>query len=155
MKIIIDSNIVFSAILNSQGKIGHLIINGSKYFKYFTVGLLKDEILAHKNKILSISGFSSQQFEKSFLTITNRIQFVDEILISDKDLEKAFDLVSGIDENDSLFVALTNHLNAKLWTGDKKLISGLIKVGYTKTITTNELYDLFMEKQLITRRKLK
>jgi predicted nucleic acid-binding protein len=44
MKIIIDSNIVFSAILNSQGKIGQLIINGSKFFKFYTVGLLKEEI---------------------------------------------------------------------------------------------------------------
>lgn len=155
MKIIIDSNIVFSAILNSQGKIGQLIINGSKYFNYFTVGLLKDEIFEHKNKILSISGFSSQQFEKSFMTITNRIQFVDEILISDNDLKKAYDLVEGIDENDTLFVALTIHLKAKLWTGDKKLIAGLKKNAYTKTITTDELYDLFVEKQLITRRRLK
>ncbi len=83
MKIIVDSNIVFSAILNSQSKIGHLIINGSKYFSYFTVALLKEEILEHKNKILSISGFTPYQFEKSFMTITNRIKFVDEILISD------------------------------------------------------------------------
>ncbi len=155
MKIIVDSNIVFSAILNSQGKIGQLIINGSKHFKFFTVGLLKEEILEHKNKILSISGFTLQQFEKSFLTITNRIKFVDEILISDKDLKKAVALVVGIDENDTLFVALTNHLNAKLWTGDKKLISGLQKKGYTRTISTNELYDLFIEKQLIHGKKIK
>jgi len=155
MKIIIDSNIVFSAILNSQGKIGQLIINGSKHFKFFTVRLLKEEILEHKDKILSISGFTPQQFEKSYLTITNRIKFVDEILISDKELEKASELVSGIDENDTLFVALTNHLKAKLWTGDKKLISGLQKKGYTKTISTNELNELFLEKQLNIRRKLK
>lgn len=32
MKIVVDSNIVFSAILNSEGKIGNLLINGSKYF---------------------------------------------------------------------------------------------------------------------------
>jgi predicted nucleic acid-binding protein len=64
-------------------------------------------------------------------------------------------LVSGIDENDALFVALTNHLNAKLWTGDKKLISDLINKGYTRTISTNELNDLFLDKQLMTRRKFK
>lgn len=155
MKIIVDSNIVFSAILNSQSKIGQLIINGSKYFSFFTVGLLKEEILQHKNKILSISGFTPQQFEKSFIILTNRIKFVDEILISDKDFEKAANLVAGIDEKDALFVALTNHLNAKLWTGDKKLVLGLKKKGYTRTISTNELNDLFLEKQLRSRRKLK
>jgi len=45
MKIVVDSNIVFSAILNSQGKIAQLIINGSKYFSFFSVNLLKEEIL--------------------------------------------------------------------------------------------------------------
>lgn len=44
MKIVIDSNIVFSAILNTKSKIGQLIINGSQYFDYYTIGLLKTEI---------------------------------------------------------------------------------------------------------------
>jgi predicted nucleic acid-binding protein len=155
MKIVVDSNIVFSAILNSQGKIGQLIINGSKHFKLFTVGLLKEEILNHKTKILSISGLTQKQFDKSLKVITDRINFVDEILISDIDIQKALDLVSGIDENDTLFVALTNHLNAKLWTGDKKLVSGLKKKGYTKTISTDDLHMIFLEKQIKTKRRLK
>lgn len=155
MKIIVDSNIVFSAILNSQGKIGQLIINGSKFFKFYTVGLLKDEIEEHKDKILKISCFSKEQFIKSYQTITKRIIFVDAILISDKDLIKAIDLVAEIDENDALFVALTNHLNGKLWTGDKKLITGLKKKRYSKTITTNELYEQFLEKQIAIKRRLK
>jgi predicted nucleic acid-binding protein len=86
MKIIVDTNIVFSAILNSQGKIGQLIINGSKFFTFYTVGLLKDEIGEHKDKILKISGFTNDQFIKSYETIIKRITFVDEILISDKEL---------------------------------------------------------------------
>jgi predicted nucleic acid-binding protein len=155
MKIIIDTNIVFSAILNSQGKIGQLIINGSKFFKFFTVGLLKEEIEEHKDKILSISGFTNKQFRQSFQSITSRITFVDEILISDKDLNKAINLVAEIDENDALFVALTNHLNGKLWTGDKKLTSGLKKKGFSKTISTTELYEQFLEKQMTIRRRRK
>lgn len=155
MKIIIDSNIVFSAILNSKGKIGQLMINGSKFFKFFAVGLLKEEIEEHREKTLSISGYSNQQFKQSFQAITNRITFVDEILISDKDLNKAIDLVADIDESDALFVALTNHLNGKHWTGDKKLSSGLKKKKYLKTISTNEMYEQFIEKQLTIRRRQK
>lgn len=55
MKITINSNIVFSAILNSLAKIGQLIINGSRFFKFFTIVLLKEEIEEHKDKILSKS----------------------------------------------------------------------------------------------------
>jgi len=153
MKIVVDSNIVFSAILNSQSKIGQLLINGSKYFDFFSIGLLKNEIFEHRNKILSVSGFSIQQFEKSLLFITNRIKFVDEIILSDNVISEALELVSEIDENDALFVALTNHLNAKLWTGDKKLILGLKKKGYKQTISTEKLNKLFIEKQLRYRRK--
>lgn len=155
MKIIVDTNIVFSAILNSQGKIGQLIINGSKFFTFYTVGLLKDEIGEHKEKILKISGFTNQQFIKSYETITKRITFVDEILISDKKLLKALELVADIDENDALFVALTNHINGKLWTGDKKLISGLQKKRFLKTISTDELYEQFLGKQTTIRRRNK
>ena len=155
MKIIVDTNIVFSAILNSQGKIGQLIINGSKFFTFYTVGMLKDEIGEHKDKILKISGFTNEQFVKSYETITKRITFLDEILISDKELIKALDLVEDIDENDALFVALTNHLNGKLWTGDKKLIAGLQRKGYPKTLSTDELYEQFLGKQFTIRRRKK
>lgn len=153
MKIVVDSNIVFSAILNSQGKIGQLIINGSKHFRFFSINLLKNEILKHQNKILSISGLTPQQFDSSFSHITSRIKFVDEILISDDDLGKAIKLTEEIDENDTLFVALTNHLNGRLWTGDKKLVSGLKNKRYSRTIATSELYNLFLEKELRARRR--
>jgi predicted nucleic acid-binding protein len=152
MKIVIDSNIVFSAILNSQGKIAQLIINGSNYFSFFSINLLKKEILNHKHKLLSISGLTETQFESSFSHITSRIKFVDEILISDQDLERATKLTRDIDENDILFVALTNHLSSKLWTGDKKLSMGLKKKKYFRIISTNELYDLFIEKELRKRK---
>ncbi|MCC5922064.1 MAG: hypothetical protein JJU23_15415 [Cyclobacteriaceae bacterium] len=153
MKIIVDTNIVFSAILNSQGKIGQLIISGSKFFNFYTVRLLKDEIAEHKDKILKISGFTNEQFTKSYEIITKRITFVDEILISDNELIKSHALVADIDENDALFVALTNHLNGKLWTGDKKLIAGLQRKGYPNTLSTHKLYEKFIEKQLTIRRR--
>jgi len=155
MKIVVDSNIIFSAILNSKSKIGQLIINGSKYFDFYTVGLLKDEIFKHKDKILDLTNFTEDQFIDTFHLITSRLVFLDDILLTDSDLNKAIDLVSGIDQDDALFVALTNHLIANLWTGDKRLINGLKKKGYSRTLTTDELYEIFLDKQLTTRRKKK
>jgi predicted nucleic acid-binding protein len=148
MIVIIDSNIVFSAILNSQSKIGQIIINSSNIFRFYTVSLLKDEIERHKDKLLSISGFTDEQYQNSYQKIIRRINFVDDILIPDDVIEDAINLVANIDENDILFVALTNHLHAKLWTGDKKLISGLKVKGYSKILSTNDMYDIFLEKQV-------
>jgi predicted nucleic acid-binding protein len=58
MKLVIDTNIVFSAILNPASPIGQIILNGSKYFYFLSIDQLKNEIDKHENKILKISGLS-------------------------------------------------------------------------------------------------
>jgi predicted nucleic acid-binding protein len=155
MKIIVDSNIVFSAILNTKSNIGQLIINGSRYFEFYTVGLLKEEVLNHKEKITDLTNYTEDQFAAVFQLITSKIVFVDDILLKDNDLAKAIELVSNVDQGDALFVALTNQLIANLWTGDKRLVNGLKKKGYSRVITTDELYEIFLDKQLKFKRKRK
>jgi predicted nucleic acid-binding protein len=155
MRIVLDSNIVFSAILNTKSKIGQLIIDGSRYFNFYSIVLLKSEILEHKDKILEHTTYSQDKFAEIYDLIINRIVFLDEILLTDKDLKKATELASDIDEDDILFVALSEHLLSNLWTGDKKLIKGLKKKGYQRLLTTDELYEIFLEKQLKKKHKRK
>ncbi|MFP4289507.1 MAG: PIN domain-containing protein [Bacteroidales bacterium] len=52
-----------------------------------------------------------------------------------------------MDESDSFFVALANHLQSKLWTGDKVLEKGLKVKGYSRIIITPELYEIFIAKE--------
>ena len=152
MKIVIDSNIVFSAILNTKSRIGQLIINGSKYFDFYTIGLLKAEILEHKDKILQITKFTDNQFDDTFQFIISRIKFIEDIFLTDKDLKNAIDLVNDIDTDDAPFVALNNHMLAHLWTGDKQLINGLKKKGYKRILTTEELYEIYLNKEFTIRK---
>ena len=44
MKIIVDANIVFSGILNTNGKIGDLLINSKKQFEFIAPDFLRTEI---------------------------------------------------------------------------------------------------------------
>lgn len=148
MKITVDFNIVFSAILNTRSNIGQLLTIGSKHFDFYTINLLKTEILNHKAKIQKITGFSNDTFDEIYDLITSKIRFVDEVLISDHSFKNACKLTHDIDVEDTLFVALTNHLKSRLWTGDKKLESGLKKKGYARILTTAELYDYFIKKEL-------
>lgn len=76
-------------------------------------------------------------------------------MIPDKCLHEVDNLVIDIDENDVLFVALANHINAQLWTGDKKLAKGLKRKGYSKIISTNELYEKSLAKQSLFKSKTK
>jgi predicted nucleic acid-binding protein len=42
---------------------------------------------------------------------------------------------------------LSDYLRGKLWTGDIRLINGLITKGYSRIVTTNELYTDFLQKE--------
>jgi predicted nucleic acid-binding protein len=49
-------------------------------------------------------------------------------------------MVKDVDLKDLIFVALCLEKNCVLWTGDKKLIKGLERVGYHNIVTTSMLY---------------
>ncbi len=59
----------------------------------------------------------------------------------------AIKLCEDIDVDDSVFIAFAEFLNAKLWTGDKKLINGLLKKGFKRLLTTEELFRDFIDKE--------
>jgi predicted nucleic acid-binding protein len=145
-KIIVDSNIIFSAILNSQSKIGQLILDGSRYFDFYSVSQLRLEILLHRSKIMKLSGYNENVFSEIFQLMVSKIKFIDDILVPDKKLKEAVHLVSDIDESDMIFVAMTEHLKAILWTGDKKLINGLNRKGYHNIISTEKLYKKYVDR---------
>ena len=108
MKITVDSNIVFSAILNTRSNIGQILTIGSKYFDFYTIDLLKTEILNHKTKIKKITGFSDADFYETYNLVNSKIRFVDDKLIPEDVLKLAYNLIYDIDEKDTVFVALNN-----------------------------------------------
>lgn len=145
MKVVIDTNILFSALINSNSNIGNLILNGSKYFEFYTVNYLLYEIDKHYDKILKISKLEKINLDELLRILLNKIQFYNEELIPITTRENAFKLVHNIDLNDLYFIALAEHLNAKLWTGDKKLVKGLVSKHYNKLINTQELKEMYFE----------
>ena len=153
MKIVVDSNIVFSAILNTQSKIGQLLIVGAKYFDFYSVGLLKEEIQNHKQKILKTTGFDEIRYYTAYQSIIDCITFLDDIVIGESAVDKAYKLVKDVDINDWPFVALNIELKAVLWSGDKKLTKGLQDLNYKRIISTEDLYMKYLEKEYKNRKE--
>jgi predicted nucleic acid-binding protein len=59
MRVIVDANIIFSSILNTNGKIGDVLLNSHNIFEFIAPRFLKEEIRKYQKKILLISGYSS------------------------------------------------------------------------------------------------
>lgn len=142
MKIIVDANIVFSALLNTNGKIGDLLLNSSKQFKFIAPEFLRLEIKRHHKKLSKISGLSIDNIEEIEYHIYNSIIFISETQIALKHWETAYSLTENIDPKDTPYIAFAKHFRCKLWSGDKELIRGLSKKGFTNFITTNQLFEL-------------
>lgn len=139
MKIVIDTNIIFSCLLNPNNNISNLIFETDSTFQFYSCNYLKYEIQKHWEKILKISKSSPVELFDNQFEIFNKIYFINEEIIPKDIWNLSEQLVSGIDENDIAFVALSHFLDAKLWTGDKVLYSGLKEKGFDQVLNTLEI----------------
>ena len=136
----------FSGILKSNGKIGDLLINSNKFFSFIAPDFLRTEIYNHHDKLIKISKLALEQILESEYQIYKFITFISEVQISMEHWEFADSLVSDIDPKDIIYIAYTKQFDCKLWTGDKKLINGLIKKDYNNILTTDNLFLIRNEK---------
>ncbi len=142
MKIVVDTNIVFSAILNTDGNIADLLTSG-KPFDFYAPHFILTELAKHQQKLLKILQLDAiEQLDELRFLVTQNIKFISEFQISNKDWKVADELTKDVDSDDMIFVALTSYLEATLWTGDKKLRTGLKNKGYEPVMNTQELLIL-------------
>jgi predicted nucleic acid-binding protein len=142
MKIVVDTNIVFSALLNSNSKIGRLLLNPGSSFEFYSCKYLQKEIDKHWSKIQTYSRLNNDDLAELISLVESRIFFINEELLPDAIITEAKELVAGVDFDDFAFVAITNVLGGRLWTGDKRLMDGLKQKGYKQIISTLEIWEL-------------
>ena len=139
MKIIVDTNIIFSGLLNTNGIIGDLLFISDNVFRFYSCSYMRHEIEKHWEKLKRLSKFSDSELEESRFKIFAKINFINEELIPGKTWLAAEEIVEDIDIDDSDFIALTKHLKGNLWTGDKELYNGLKRKNFKRVYNTTEL----------------
>jgi predicted nucleic acid-binding protein len=139
MKIVVDTNIVFSAILNVNSKIAQILIYNHPEIKFYSCDYLQTEILRHREKLLKITKLKEKELNELENIVKQNITFINEHLIPIQIIEETKIQLEHIDPFDVPFIALTKHLNAKLWTGDKKLYNPLKTQNFQNILSTTEL----------------
>jgi predicted nucleic acid-binding protein len=147
MRVAVDTNIVFSAILNSNSLLAEILQYPKSGLHFYSTDLLLIEINEHKEKLKLISGLNETELNKSISTIFSKIRIINANLIPPNVFIEVENLVKDIDIDDTEFVALTSHIHGKLWSGDKTLLNGLKNKGWSKYITTNELFYLISKRK--------
>lgn len=123
-------------MIGPDGTISDLIFNSHGILNFFSPESIEEELLRHRAKLAYYSKLSANEIDKLYNSLIKRIEVINLSAVSDESWKKAVELVKEIDEFDAPFLALTIELKAILWTGDKKLISGLKKKGFDAIIST-------------------
>jgi len=139
MNIIIDSNVLFSALIKDS--LTRRII--LEYEKLFLFSLfIFEEMEEHKQELLNKSKMNKEEFEILLSLILKKVIVVPyETLSPFKD--KALKLVKDIDKDDIIFVACAlAYKDSIIWSDDK----GLKKLKNIKVLNTREIINYIMKK---------
>jgi putative PIN family toxin of toxin-antitoxin system len=128
MKIVIDTNILFSALLNEHNKLRDIIL--SKENHIYAPSKMLDELLSHFDKILKYTKIDKTKFFSFYFELIKDIDFIDDNIIPNEIYQSAYHLCYEYDADDTPFVALALYLDANLLTGDR-IKELLIKKGFS------------------------
>ena len=123
MTVVIDTNIIFSILLQNESNLRDIFFKDD--ITFYAPNFVLLELFNKKEKLLRLSKLSQTEISELLYQILQKIQFISEATISKKSKHKAFLLCKEIDEEDTPFIALALEYNYEIWTGDKKLKKGL------------------------------
>ena len=132
MDLVIDANIVFSALISSEGKTAELLF--SNKVKLFAPEFLFEEIEKYKEEIIQKSGLSEVEFDLALAIIKSKISVVPE-----QEFSSSFAQAEEVcpDPNDREYFALAISLHCSIWSNDKRLKNQ----NDINVISTTELLD--------------
>ncbi|MDP9046996.1 MAG: PIN domain-containing protein [Bacteroidota bacterium] len=141
MILVIDANILFSALITPNGKLAKILTHPRLPVTRISCHFVVVEILKHRAKIVRFSKKQAENITEDLYYYLKHIRLFEESFIAAPHWKEAERLTSGIDCFDVNYVALALQTGAWLWTGDKKLTTHLKSMGFDRVVNTAELYE--------------
>ena len=81
MKVVVDTDIVVSAVLNSNSRIARVLISGKRHFKFYSCDFLRTELLKHRSKLRKLTKLPEDELEEVIANVCANITFIDETFL--------------------------------------------------------------------------
>jgi predicted nucleic acid-binding protein len=129
--VVVDANIAFKSLISNRGDLRSRLDSSSKV-RFLTPGYLFVELFKHKERLCLATGLNENEVLEALHALLSRIEFVNESLISLETWMEAYRLCKNIDEADTPYVALTLHVDGRVWMDDLPLKQGLTAKGFDR-----------------------
>ncbi len=129
--IVVDANIAFKCLHAGRGDLRERI-GPDGNLKFFSPRFLFVELFKHKERLQRATRLPEVALLEALYLLTAQLEFVNESNLPVGTWVEAYRLCKGVDENDTAYVALTLHLDGRLWTEDHELKTGLRAKGFDR-----------------------
>ncbi|MEP7142072.1 MAG: PIN domain-containing protein [Ferruginibacter sp.] len=142
MIIIVDTNIIISACLESRSELYQILTTTYSDLYFTTPDFTLEEIIDHQIEICLKSKKNIVLFQHNLSVLPGHLLILPNEDLSKQNIIEAENITADIDVDDTIFVAFAIALDSLLWTGVLKLYRALRRKGFTNVILTKELKQI-------------
>jgi len=129
--VIVDVNVAFRCLCSNRGDLRDRLGPASD-LKLYCPRYLFVELFKHKERLARAAGLSDAEMLEALYALISRLEFVNEANVPLGTWMEAHGLCRDVDEKDTPYVALTLHMDGRLWTEDSKLKAVLRTKGFDR-----------------------
>lgn len=142
MIIIVDTNIIISASLDTRSELYNVITSHSGKIDFIIPEFTITEILRNQRGIFAKSKKDAKTFAANLEALLHHIVVISDDELTNEHIQLAEKFTSQTDIDDTIFIAFALALDSLLWTGDRKLLKGVRKLGFINIVDTAQLKEI-------------